>query len=211
MTGGEPVITVEDKIRTFSKYVYEKELNEAENLIKEAELKSEKNIKESELKAKEKCEIRNVKLKKKHELERQKVVSKAKITARDKVFKLKNRLLEDLEDSIESSLEGFAESEAYEKWLFKMIDIYKEFILNQDAVIYIKEKDRIEFAEKLMKSYPRIRVAAGDDRCIGGFIIESENNMERIDYTLRSRLEEYQNETGLIFNEMLEEDFKNDR
>jgi len=205
------MITVEDKIRTFSKYVYEKELNEAENIIKEAEEKSRNIIKEAELKAKEKCNIFDKKYRKKQELECQKTIAKAKIAARNMEFELKNKLMDELEKSIEQKLKEFSRSEKYEEWLIDKIKKFNELIENKDIIIYLRESDKLKFADKIKKILPKSNVLAGDENSIGGFIIENHDKTERIDYTFSGRLEENKQELGILFNEMLAKELENER
>src|SRR5690554_6035496 len=94
------MITVEDKIRTFSKYVYDKELKIKEELVSETREKYDRMLEGKKKELVDQYNIKETKQKKKIELEAQKILSQSKMKARDKIFESKNAIMEDLLSSV---------------------------------------------------------------------------------------------------------------
>ncbi|MBF7096558.1 V-type ATP synthase subunit E [Alkalibacter mobilis] len=197
------MITVEDKIRTFSKYVYEKELKIKEDVLSETKARLDRIVEEKQKEILEKCSTLETKQKKKIELEAQKKISQAKLKARDEVFEVKNMMMEDLISLVNGELRSFTESSEYEEWLIRLLD--SNFTGDHDwTKVYLVLKDLENYAGRLNLKYPKVDFLEMDNSNIGGAVLESSKGTEKKDLSLKTRLDESHNEIGLLLQESWE-------
>lgn len=198
------MITVEDKISTFSKYVYDKELELSNQKLEEVEKKNKEVIQSKQKEIEKKCMDLNRKMHKKIELESQKIISNAKLEARNKTLTIKKELLEQFMQEILDSLKNFTETEDYKIYLKKTLENVKDFLRDNTVKIYFTKKDVEKFASEIKSKYPQIEIAEMEEENIGGMILESTINSERIDATLRTKVRDWKSEIGLRLYEALE-------
>ncbi|SJZ41177.1 V-type ATP synthase subunit E [Garciella nitratireducens] len=198
------MITVEDKISTFSKYVYDKELELSNQKLEEVEKKNKEVIQSKQKEIEKKCMDLNRKMHKKIELESQKIISNAKLEARNKTLTIKKELLEQFMQEILDSLKNFTETEDYKIYLKKTLENVKDFLRDNTVKIYLTKKDVEKFASEIKSKYPQIEIAEMEEENIGGMILESTINSERIDATLRTKVRDWKSEIGLRLYEALE-------
>ncbi|RBP42774.1 V-type ATP synthase subunit E [Garciella nitratireducens] len=198
------MITVEDKISTFSKYVYDKELELSNQKLEEVEKKNKEVIQSKQKEIEKKCIDLNRKMHKKIELESQKIISNAKLEARNKTLTIKKELLEQFMQEILDSLKNFTETEDYKIYLKKTLENVKDFLRDNTVKIYLTKKDVEKFASEIKSKYPQIEIAEMEEENIGGMILESTINSERIDATLRTKVRDWKSEIGLRLYEALE-------
>lgn len=199
------MITVEDKIRTFSKYVYDKEIKQKEELLRNELAKQEKTRKESEVRLQEENERQEVKQKKKLDLEALRTVASAKSEARNLKHKVKREIQKDLNRSILQAVADYAASQEYESWMDSKIAEILDQPEAAEIVIWLTKKDQLRLEDQLRKNHPNITIELLDESAAGGILVEFPEKGTRMDFTLKSKLEEMENEIGLQLNEVLDE------
>ncbi|MPW24618.1 hypothetical protein GC105_02270 [Alkalibaculum sp. M08DMB] len=202
------MITVEDKIRTFSKYVYDKEVRKANKLL--AEIDS-KNMEITDSKRKEietKCSLLNEKMSKNIQIKSQKILSTAKIDSKKMLLNVQKDLLNSFISEIISSLIEFTNKEAYDIYVKDTLCESSELILNNDTKIFLVKRDVQRFSSYIKAEYKNVEIVQMDDENIGGIIIESVSDKERMDYTIKRKVNEYKSEIGIRLYESLEKQVK---
>lgn len=198
------MITVEDKIRTFSNFVYEKEVKNTNQRIQELEEKNKKVLETKQKELEDKCISLNKKMNKKIELETQKIISAAKLEAKDKVLNTKKDVLQRFMDEILVYMGNYAKSEAYSTYFYKLLDQSQDFLQDEDTIVYLTKKDIAKFKDEIKKKYKNIQIQEMTQENIGGMIIESISANKRIDLTLRRKVNDWKNEIGIRLYEALE-------
>lgn len=199
------MITVEDKIRAFSKYVYDKQVKNSNNMIKDIE---EKNMLALEAKQRELEDKYNSVIEKtliKTETESQKIISSAKIEAKNSILNLKGNLLSQLNGEILQSFNDYVNDHEYISYIDKLLEDSEDFLLQSRVKIFLVERDVKKFESKIKVKYPNAEILTIGDENIGGFIIESISTNERVDQTILRKVNEWKNEIGIRLYEALEE------
>ncbi|RBP63902.1 vacuolar-type H+-ATPase subunit E/Vma4 [Alkalibaculum bacchi] len=199
------MITVEDKIRAFSKYVYDKQVKNSNNMIKDIE---EKNMLALEAKQRELEDKYNSVIEKtliKTEIESQKIISSAKIEAKNSILNLKGNLLSQLNGEILQSFNDYVNDHEYISYIDKLLEDSEDFLLQSRVKIFLVERDVKKFESKIKVKYPNAEILTIGDENIGGFIIESISTNERVDQTILRKVNEWKNEIGIRLYEALEE------
>ncbi|QSX08330.1 hypothetical protein J0B03_11150 [Alkalibacter rhizosphaerae] len=202
------MITVEDKIRTFSKYVYEKEVKQKDEALQKEKVKQEQIREEAKSRILGKNEIQLAKQKKKLDLEAQRIISSAKSEARNINHQIKAGIQKDLKDSMEQAVVAYIQSAEYEVWMKKQLT---EVLLDSKgtkAVVALIADDIPRFQSFLKDGFPLVVVETLDAEALGGALVEFPEAGTRMDFTLKSKLEEMENESGLELNEVLDEAVK---
>jgi vacuolar-type H+-ATPase subunit E/Vma4 len=199
------MITVEDKIKTFSNYVYEKEIKNSYKLIHEIENKNNEILNNKQKEIDTKClELKN-RMNKKIKSDTQKIISNVNLQTKEKILNLKRELLNDFKQEIINSLANFTQTDAYNDYFYKQLDYSKEyFSLNQKIKIFLVSKDLIKFQDEIKNRYNNIEIFEMDSDNIGGFIIESTTTNERMDFSIKRKVKDWNNEIGLVLYEALE-------
>lgn len=198
------MITVEDKIRTFSKYVYDKEVKKSNELVKEIEDKNKEILETKHKDIEAKCISLNSKMNKKIEMDTQKIISKAKIEAKNSALNAKKDLLEKFTQEIITSFESFANDEAYTQYIAKIIEDIHEFLSTKGVKLSMIKKDIQRFASDIEAKYKGVEIVQMSDDHIGGIIVEVPSTQERMDYTIKRRVNDWKREIGLRLYEALE-------
>lgn len=199
------MITVEDKIRAFSKYVYDKQVKNSNNMIKDIE---EKNMLALEAKQRELEDKYNSVIEKtliKTETESQKIISSAKIEAKNSILNLKGNLLSQLNGEILQSFNDYVNDHEYISYIDKLLEDSEDFLLQSRVKIFLVERDVKKFESKIKVKYPNAEILTIGDENIGGFIVESISTNERVDQTILRKVNEWKNEIGIRLYEALEE------
>src|SRR5690554_4725363 len=198
------MITVEDKIKTFSNYVYEKEIKNSYKLIHEIENKNNEILNNKQKEIDTKClELKN-RMNKKIKSDTQKIISNVNLQTKEKILNLKRELLNDFKQEIINSLANFTQTDAYNDYFYKQLDYSKEyFSLNQKIKIFLVSKDLIKFQDEIKNRYNNIEIFEMDSDNIGGFIIESTTTNERMDFSIKRKVKDWNNEIGLVLYEAL--------
>ncbi len=198
------MITVEDKISTFSKYVYDKELRLSNQVLQQLEDKNKKILQAKQEEIERKCNNLEKKMNKKMEMESQKIISNAKLEAKNKLLNTKKELLDQFIQEILNSFQDFTKTEEYRRYIKKTLEKAKDFLKRDTIKVYLVKKDIEKFASEIKLEYPNVEIVEMEDENIGGMILESISDNERIDSTFRRKVKDWKNEIGLRLYEALE-------
>ncbi|NTW72203.1 MAG: hypothetical protein HGA49_08190 [Eubacteriaceae bacterium] len=198
------MITVEDKIRTFSKYVYEKEVNLANKAVAETEGKYAEILEENKKSLMAKSIAQKNKMDKRIFLDAQKIISKAKMDARSLQLNLKSEIFNKFLEDIKKDLSAFTEREGYGAYLDTLMDNAKDLLNSGNYSLCMTQKDMEKFSEKARKKFPSVEVIPMNDENIGGIMLDLKTGKERIDMTLLRKMDEYKREIGIFLYEALE-------
>ena len=155
-----------------------------------------------------KNEIQLAKQKKKLDLQAQRIISSAKSEARNINHQIKAWIQKDLKDSMEQAVVAYIQSAEYEVWMKKQLT---EVLLDSKgtkAIVALNADDIPRFQSFLKDGFPLVVVETLDAEALGGALVEFPEAGTRMDFTLKSKLEEMENESGLELNEVLDEAVK---
>lgn len=198
------MITVEDKISTFSKYVYDKEFRLSNQVLQQLEDQNKKSLQAKQEEIERKCSNLEKKMNKKMEMESQKIISNAKLEAKNKFLNTKKELLDQFIQEILNSFQDFTKTEEYRRYIKKTLERAKDFLKKDTIKVYLVKKDIEKFASEIKLEYPNVEIVEMEDENIGGMILESISDNERIDFTFRRKVNDWKNEIGLRLYEALE-------
>ena len=198
------MVTVEDKIRTFSKYVYEKEVKISNQMIKEIEDKNKELLESKQQEIASKCTLLEEKMTKKTEEESQKILSKAKMNAKNRVLHVKRELMDTFIQEIISTLIDFKEEEGYRLYLKRIMDESSDLLSTGEIRLFLTERDIKQYGNEIELKHNQVEILQMSDENIGGMIIEFVSTSERIDFTIKRKVNEWKSEIGLRLYEALE-------
>lgn len=202
------MVTVEDKIRTFSKYVYEKEVKKSNQIIKEVEDKNKELLESKKQDISTKYALLEEKVNKRIEGECQKILSEAKMDAKSKSLQIKRELLDTFIQEIISSLVSFRDDKEYTHYFNKIVDESSEFLSQGKVRLFLIERDIKQFGSEIKLKHKEVEILQMSDENIGGLIIQFVSTNERMDFSIRRKVNEWKNEIGLRLYEALEKQVK---
>lgn len=197
--------TIEDKIRLFSKIIYDKikeekqvefDSFEEERAVKLAELKVELEAKQSE-------EIQEAI--KRAKIKAVEKISREKIKFQQKELALREDMMRQVMEELKDYINCYTETDEYYQVLLKGIRRTLEELNENQYTLYLTKKD-ISKVEKSIDEYCKalninITVKETESTALGGFMLEDNGRKFRIDYSLRSKLNEQKNYIGLRISE----------
>lgn len=199
------MITVEDKIRAFSKYVYEKQVKNSNATIKNVEEENKLALENKKTELENKYDTVMERTLTKTEAESQKMISSAKVEAKKSILNLKEDLLRELNTEILQSFKDYVNGDEYASYIDKLLEDSEDFLLEYQVKIFLVDKDIKAFKNKINSKYPNAEIITTGNEIIGGFIIESISSKARVDRTILRKVNEWKNEIGIRLYEALEE------
>ncbi|MTI48778.1 V-type ATP synthase subunit E family protein [Sporosalibacterium faouarense] len=207
------MITIEEKLNTFSKMIFEKEQKEADEKLKNMREENQRIIENHKKEISKKCNLLIEKKVKEAKTKKNEMTSKASLEARNKILNEKKRMLADLVCEIKNRGRRFIENNEYEAFLiYGLSDIFSNMKKDTHLSIYVTEKDVNRFRDKIYKliekrdlSSNEIDIIPIEEDIIGGFIIIDHDKDIRIDHTIKTRIEDNKELIGQMLYESLEE------
>lgn len=207
------MITIEEKLNTFSKLVFEKEQKRADEKLKNIFDMNYKSIEEHKKEIEKKCkEIVDKKIKEGN-MKKNEMVSKASLDARNKTLVKKRLMLKTLIDEVEDKAKIFVESSEYKSFLLnKLSEILSD--VNKDDVlsIYLAEKDIDRFKKDVLQlieysvlDIHKIDIIPMDKDIVGGILMVNHKRGIQIDNTIKTMIEDNKDLIGRLLYECLEE------
>jgi vacuolar-type H+-ATPase subunit E/Vma4 len=199
------MITVEDKIRTFSKYVYDKEVKQKEAALQQADAKFRAQQKEAESRILEKGESTATKQKKKLDMEAQRILSVAKLEARNWIHQIKGGIQKDLIAAMKEAVVQYTQTEEYIHWLKGQLDGILASTRETKAEVWLLSIDQQRLSDYIQANLSHATIIDLEEEALGGARIQLPTLGTRLDLTLESRLLEEENEMGVQLQELLDE------
>ena len=185
------MVTVEEKLKLFSKIVFDKVekknktelseyVNKHENLINEKTGEFEKQA--------------NAMLEKGiNEIDREKVliISKAKMNEKKLILKTKNNLLNELLISLEEQLKSFVDTDKYEELFIAEINKTSSVLKDSsEIIIELTGRDIDKFKDEIKKAFKNSTVNLKEnDDLIGGFYAIDVKNDVKVDFSLMNKID----------------------
>lgn len=198
------MVTIEDKIRLFSKIVYDKIDEELNEEMKKIEAEREEIIKKEETKIQEEKERALKEINRKSQLKAREIISKAKFDMKREILELREKIIDDTLKDIIDELNKYADTDEYKIYLYREIENNIGYINRKDFILYLNKKDFQKYKDDLVQKF-KIDVKCIDRDIIGGFIFNHKNNKLRIDCSLYSKVEKSRESIGIKITKLLNE------
>lgn len=194
--------TIEDKIKLFSKIVYDKiqkeEQGEIDKFIKEKEIA----IKDEKIKIQNEEEKIIKEIEKKAELKANEIIAKEKLIKQQELINLKESIIKNIMTEIKNQLAEYTKTQQYFDYLKKEILNILNTLQPGEYNLFLTERDADKYKDSLNEVLTNhnefnvlIKISSVD--LIGGFIIENSNGKLRIDNSLLEKLEENKESVGV--------------
>lgn len=198
-------LTLEDKLKLFSDKVYTQM-----KMQKEAEIRKIKSeIDAQAVTEQEKLQLMYEKAVKKIDIKASKtaaeIVAKEKSSKQQEILNLKKEILKDLTLNVEMALIAFVNSPKYKDYILKSV---KDGIQQADAesyTIYFTKKDLDRYTQdiKQLMDMKKVQIKIMDNKLIGGYILEDTEGKIRRDNTIKTKLSDLQEYSGLRLTELI--------
>lgn len=185
--------TIEDKIKLFSKIVYDKIDEQKNKDFEEFEKEKEKVLVE------EKAKIKNLEkdaiseISKKAIIKANEIIAKEKLIKQQEILQVKEELIKDAESSLMEKLRTFCNTNEYENYYFGVINNTLNEIPKGNYVMYVSSQDFDKYESETYKHINsigdiKIEIKKTKKDIIGGIIIEELEGRFRVDNSLYSKL-----------------------
>lgn len=202
------MITVEDKLNIFYKMVLEREKESFEKILDEIEEKNKITLDEHKNKVSLKRDEMIEKKKKSGKIMKEQKISQAIVETRQKIFRKKEELLEDLLLSIKEKSKVFVCSKEYENYLLRELESILNEVEGKNIVLYLKLEDNKKYGDSIInlanKLNIKITFKEANENIVGGFLIFDEDKTYLIDETFKIKIEENKYLVGEKLYETLE-------
>ena len=199
------MITVEDKIRTFSKYVYDKEVKQKDEVLQQEMAKQERLRKEAKERLEDKTFASISKQKKKLDLEAQRMLSAAKQEARDILHETRGKLYGDLLEEMKKTILEYVNTQEYQELLKHDLQKILEQGTQTEMRLFVRLEDQKAVLEFIGHTHPNVQVDELGEEFLGGVLVEFPQQGTRMDHTWATKLSELENELGVSLYEVLDE------
>ena len=204
--------SIDDKIKLFRDVVFNKIREEKKSEYEEIDkLREEKIQKLKEELAKKENEVIN-EASKKAALKSQEVVAKEKLNRQHAILKLKENMIDELNDALIAKLRDYVLTEEYSDGLNNALEKALSELHEGNYLVYVSESDY----EKLYKSYSgliakftglrtgvKTELVKSEEDLIGGFIIENKDGRNRFDNSFATLLKDNRELIGIKVSEGL--------
>ena len=199
--------TIEDKVRLFSKIIYDRIKEEKQVELDSFEAERERRLKELQ---KELEEIRNEELQEAAKKARIKAIerlSKEKIKFQQRELILREEMIKEVTERIKDKVISYTSTIDYEATLMSGIKSTLDKLDKGQYSLYLISND-IDKVQEDITEYSkgqnlRIDIKEADKNILGGFILEDFGKKFRIDNSLRNRLHDLKEYIGLEINRSL--------
>lgn len=194
--------TIEDKIKLFSKIVYEKAKEEEQKRLDEFEKEKEKTLENEKSRLNEKKSSAMEETRKKAALKVNEITAAVKVESQSEVLEAKRNMIDEIMKELRNRLEDFTLSKDYHDFLLKQALKSTADLEEGSFILGLSHKDfekyGNEIKEKVSASDKKhFEIEESDEELIGGLIIESTSHKFRINNSLAARLMEYKEKVGI--------------
>lgn len=205
------MITMEEKLKVFTKLVLEKVQNEYDERAREIKEKNNKIIQNHKAKLREKSKQIIQDFVKKGEIEKNRMISKAKLDSKKKILNKREELLNKFIANLEKKARQFTYEEEYKNFLENSVDRVLIGLKDKEHIcIYVTDKDRDRYGEIMNRLFvkhdfdsQKISIFTLDSEFIGGVIGIDKEESIKIDCTIKTLIEDNKNLIGQMLYEKL--------
>lgn len=198
------MVTIDDKLKLFSKIVFDKIDEEIKGDLKAFEKEKEEVLKKEKEKIdKDKKKTINI-IERRSEIKAKEIVSKAQIQSQREILNLKEKMINDLLEELKSKLKEYSQTEEYKSYLYKEIDSAVKKYNEKEFIIYLTKNDYDRYKDELMNRLnDSVQIKESKDDIIGGFILQDKDMKFRVDNTLLSNIHHEREKVGIMVTEAL--------
>lgn len=204
------MITIEQKLKLFTKIVIDKQNSEYEDLIRDID-KSETEALDAYKKelAVKSIDFRN-ELIEKAVIEKKRLLSNVKVEKKKSILNKKSQIVKEVIEELKLRASKFTDEDSYKSFLFKLVEKMIVSVPNETSFIcYLSEKDTKRYGSEILKIFNNnregievtIKEQAKDE--IGGVILFDSDERYKIDSCLKSMIEENEDLIGKRVNKVL--------
>lgn len=207
------MVTVGNKIETFTQIVMDKLNSAYDAKLAELEVQNEEALKAYESVAQEKADQYVASFEAEGRRDAKMIVSKAKTLVRNKHIETRQEIYKSLEKGLKESIMAFTNGESYKAYLkdsvekaIKEIRRYDGIVLEMTRVDYDRHKELVEGILKDNQiDIATVNYTIVEKGMLGGIIFYNQDHIVRMDYSLDAKLEENSRVLGILLSELLDE------
>lgn len=211
MDGSDTMVTIEDKLKLFTKLVIDKQNSQYEDLIRNIDNDETEALEAYKKELSEKSSNYSDELIEKARIEKKRLVSKVKVEKKKSVLNKKSQIVQEVVQNLKEKAKNFTEEEGYKEFLLKLLEKILNSIPQENAYIcYLSEKDctRYEsdiktFIQKSKGADAKIEIRIQEEEDLGGIILLNSTETFRIDCSLKSMIDENIELVGKYVNRVL--------
>ena len=194
--------TIEDKIKLFSKIVFEKIQEEKEKEITIFEKEKEDILLKEKKRFEEREKLVLEEASKKANSKAKELIAKEKLEKQQAILSLKQRLIKETLLEVEHRIEEYVSSDEYEQYLLNCIRKASEGLEDGSYVIFVENRDidrYVNSMEELLKTFigKNFEIRPCSVNIIGGIILEEKGLRFRVDCSIRKKLQELTQDVGI--------------
>lgn len=185
------MITVEEKLKLFTKLVYDKIEKENQTEIDKYNSEYGNIIDEKKKEFEKQAEKMDSEKMKEIDKKKNQIISRAKVEEQKLLLQKKKEIFDEAVEEIKNYSKEFTNSEDYKELLLKSLkESMEDLKESKNISFYVIENDRDKFKKTIAEMYPDTNFKIDvDDNLIGGFTVQDEDNNIKIDMSLMSKIE----------------------
>lgn len=207
------MVTVGNKIETFTQIVMDKLNSAYDAKLAELEVQNETALKAYEGVAQEKANQYVAGFEAEGRRDAKMIVSKAKTLVRNKHIETRQEIYKSLEKGLKEAIADFTNGESYKDYLkdsvekaIKEIRKYDGIVLEMTKVDYDRHRSLVEDILKDNQiDLATVNYTIVEKGMLGGIIFYNQDHIVRMDYSLDAKLEENSRVLGILLSELLDE------
>jgi V/A-type H+-transporting ATPase subunit E len=177
--------TIEDKIKLFTKIIYEKIDEENSEAASRFQEEKEQKLEQLRIYMKGKREQVLTETAKKAEIKCSEMISAQKIRSKQRILELKQNIISETIELVKNRFREFVASDEYKEYLLDLLGCYMPKINEGDYNIYFAQNDLRNYGNDikstLNKYNIKVEIKESNYDIIGGFLIENKAGKYRID------------------------------
>lgn len=205
--------TIEDKIKLFSKIVYDKVHDEKQKDFDDFEKEKERIINDEKQKIENENKIILKETEKKAALKSNELIAKEKMKNQQCILKLRQQFIDDSMADLKKKVIKYTDDPAYKDFLLDSLENTLSKLDKGSYDLYATEKDICNYKDEIdekIEGSPSIKcfIKQSEYDIIGGVLAVSRNGRIRIDNTLASKIEDAQEYIGIKLLQKTEQEVK---
>lgn len=186
--------TIEDKIKLFTKIIYEKIDEENVEAVSNFEKVKEQKLEELKKYMKDKRSEVLTEASKKAEIKYSEIITAQKIKSQQRILELKQNIISETIELVKKKFIEFVKSEDYRRFLLDLIDACMIKLNEGEYVIYFTKQNinsyESDIKATINKYNLRVDIKETNLDIIGGFLIQNKDGKYRIDCSFVTKIQD---------------------
>lgn len=186
------MITIEEKIRLFTKILYDGVERENKKTVEEFNREFSNIIAEKTMEFKSEADELWKRSKDRASKESFQIISKARFEAKKIILEREKRLVSEAVKAVKDYAEGYTQGEEYADYFKSILEDMKDEKLQKDEItVYVTERDLCRFDKDIKEAFNNEGLdIAVDDLIIGGLMVIDNKRHIKIDMSISTRIDE---------------------